>query len=590
MGYGIFRIAKLKTMGNLKGSLAHARREQDTPNANLELMSGNLLLTDTPTVESVLKKYEELKPDKIRADQVRALEVLITASPESMKQMTREKQIEFLKRGLEFANKEFGGEKNLLHAEIHFDETTPHLTAFYIPLVTSRNARSGKVKTGLNAKKLTGNKNEFMERQTRFYEQVSRHYGLERGDVGSKATHKKISQWYSELNKEELTNVVPDVVKSLEEKARTSETVEVDEFKNNLLGVFSQTKTVEKKVTFNSPMVSLDDVVKTMSPYMQTGAISKMREREKQAFKKQARKEVEAEIKEKIEEAEKAKESALIMEAQAKMELESSLENAVAEAHRFYTELLKELNYYGVVDFHSDVDTLKDKAVGIVKNSRLLSVEFKKLKEFKSDVDKEIGEWKDRNTGKNTFNNFQEYAESFRIGKEFFENLSRENKELKEKNRDYLSQKLNFEANFKEAEEKRKGLQFSFNQIKEMLRDFWKGDLISSVKEVVSVAKKTFDKDFIKEKYLEHCQKTIDEKVDYIIRDFEYASNNMNSYKSRANAFNNANRLLEEVVNYVGSNVDQDLVKKINEVGGNANEAMERDRHLASVQHPRMRM
>lgn len=590
MNYGIFRVAKLKTMGNLKGSLMHARREQDTPNADPTLTPSNILLTDTPTVEAVLKKYEALKPEKIRADQVRALEVLITASPEAMKAMTREQQIEYLKKGLEFSNKEFGGEENLLHAEIHIDETTPHLTAFYIPLVTSKNARSGKVKTGLNAKKLTGGKKEFSERQTRFYEQVSKGYGLERGEIGSKATHKKVLQWYSELNKEELTNVVPDVVKSLEEKARTSETVEVDEFKNNLLGVFSQTKTVEKKVTFNSPMVSLDDVVKTMSPYMQTGAISKMREREEQAFKKQARKEVEAEIKEKIEEAEKAKESALIMEAQAKMELESSLENAVAEAHRFYTELLKELNYYGVVDFHSDVDTLKDKAVGIVKNSRLLSVEFKKLKEFKSDVDKEIGEWRNIKTGEKSFNNFKEYANAFREGKEMFKGLSREVEALKEKNRDYLSQKLNFEANFKEAEEKRKGLQFSFNQIKEMLRDFWKGDLISSVKEVVSVAKKTFDKDFVKEKYLENCQKMIDEKVDYIIRDFEFASNNMNSYKSRANAFNNANRLLEEVVNYVGSNVDQDLVKKINEVGGNANEAMERDRHLASVQHPRMRM
>ena len=199
MGYGIFRVEKLKTMGNLKGSLKHAFREQDTPNADSRRTLYNIRLTrGTRNSDEVMEKYEQLKPKKIRADQVRALEVLVAMSPEDANRMTEEEQHDFLKRSLEFANKEFG-EDNLLHAQIHVDETTPHLTAFYIPRVSK--VKNGVSKVTLNAKELLGGRKEYSDRQTRFYEQVSKNYGLERGEVGSKAEHQKISDYYRKVNK-----------------------------------------------------------------------------------------------------------------------------------------------------------------------------------------------------------------------------------------------------------------------------------------------------------------------------------------------------------------------------------------------------
>ena len=217
-GYGIFRVEKLKTMGNLAGSLKHAFREQYTPNA--DPYRDNFLITqDTPNTESVMAKYEKLKPEKVRNDQVRAIEILVTASPEAMEEMTPDERIEFLKRSLEFANNEFG-EANLLHAQIHNDETTPHLTAFYIPRIVKETKKGSKIT--LNAKELLGGRKEYSDRQTRFYELVSRDFGLLRGEVGSKANHKKISDYYREVNKfggdlEQAVRIIEDLEDKLEE-------------------------------------------------------------------------------------------------------------------------------------------------------------------------------------------------------------------------------------------------------------------------------------------------------------------------------------------------------------------------------------
>lgn len=198
-------------MNNLKGSLLHARREQTTPNA--DLTKKNLVLTEPRTVHQILEKYNELKPEKIRADQVRAIEILVTASPDAMAKMNQQQQIEYLKNSLEFSCSEFGKD-NLLHAEIHLDEKTPHLTAFFIPKVTKIDKRSGEEKTSLNAKKLLGNKNDFVKRQDKFFENVAQNYGLERGERNSKATHTKIKDWYSRLNKETNAFNYTDTIKT----------------------------------------------------------------------------------------------------------------------------------------------------------------------------------------------------------------------------------------------------------------------------------------------------------------------------------------------------------------------------------------
>jgi hypothetical protein len=80
MAYAILRTAKLKSFGEIGGSLSHNYRTRPTPNADP---------TRTPdNSHSVSKSYlvmdgiKQRLPDKVRSNAVLCLEYLITASPE----------------------------------------------------------------------------------------------------------------------------------------------------------------------------------------------------------------------------------------------------------------------------------------------------------------------------------------------------------------------------------------------------------------------------------------------------------------------------------------------------------------------------
>ena len=75
-------------------------------------------------------------------------------------------------------------------ATVHHDETTPHLSAFVVPLT-----RDGR----LSAKEFIGDRRQMSADQTSFAAAVQ-HAGLERGIPGSRATHQTIREYYSGLN------------------------------------------------------------------------------------------------------------------------------------------------------------------------------------------------------------------------------------------------------------------------------------------------------------------------------------------------------------------------------------------------------
>ena len=68
MSYAILRTAKLKTVGNIIGSLSHNYRTRETPNANPSLVSKNLhvLTTQKEAAEAIRKRI----PVKHRKDAV----------------------------------------------------------------------------------------------------------------------------------------------------------------------------------------------------------------------------------------------------------------------------------------------------------------------------------------------------------------------------------------------------------------------------------------------------------------------------------------------------------------------------------------
>lgn len=187
MPYAILRTAKLKTVGNIVGSLSHNYRTRETPNADPSREADNFhqIKTQKEAAEAIRKRI----PTKHRKDAVLCIEYMITASPDFFCDKN-DKAIYF-----EVAHqwlKDKHGAENVVTVSIHEDETTPHMVAYVVPL-----DEHGK----LNAKKFLGGREKLSEMQTDFANHVQG-LGLERGIKGSKAKHTSIKEYYARIQKE----------------------------------------------------------------------------------------------------------------------------------------------------------------------------------------------------------------------------------------------------------------------------------------------------------------------------------------------------------------------------------------------------
>ena len=146
---------------------------------------------------------------KERKDSVVMLDAVYTASPAFFEGKTEQEKIAYFKACLAFHEAHYG---KAINAVIHLDETTPHMQVVSIPLVEKEN------KITLSAKTLMGGKADYSARQDAFYEEVSRKFGLERGERnknGRKHLEKREWQLKELKTKQEQLEMV---CKSLERK------------------------------------------------------------------------------------------------------------------------------------------------------------------------------------------------------------------------------------------------------------------------------------------------------------------------------------------------------------------------------------
>lgn len=190
MAYAILRTAKLKTAGNIGGSLSHNYRTRETLNAVDERT--HLNVHSLPTAELVKLAIEDRLPEKVRSNGVLCIEYFIGASPEYFEQsgdVDGSRYFETAKKWLEDKH----GKENVVATTVHYDETSPHLVAYVVPI----DQDTGK----LNARKFLGGRATLSAMQTDFANTV-KHHGLDRGVEGSKATHTTIQEYYARVSKE----------------------------------------------------------------------------------------------------------------------------------------------------------------------------------------------------------------------------------------------------------------------------------------------------------------------------------------------------------------------------------------------------
>ena len=195
MGFAIMRQDKIKTVSNANARLRHNRREvpcvtADRTKENKSLVSESSRAFKNKSFKEIFKS--KVGDQKIRKNAVKAIEVILTFSPGSIK---AEDLQSWSAASMKWLCQVFGS-SNIIDARLHLDETTPHIHAMIIPI-----DERGK----LNARAfLGGTRDRMVELQTSYAEAV-KSFGLERG-ISKQITgeeHKSSLRWNAENAKKE---------------------------------------------------------------------------------------------------------------------------------------------------------------------------------------------------------------------------------------------------------------------------------------------------------------------------------------------------------------------------------------------------
>lgn len=207
--FTVLRIQKLKTWGAVAGSGKHNQRERDTLNADASRVPENQVLAGHKGMDFVATCKEVIGNQTIRKNAVLGVEILLSASPTYFRpdapdqagKYDKEKLEAWKDASMDWLHYKYG--KRVVSATLHLDEATPHIHALLVPLDDK-----GK----LNCRALFGGSRHTLSiLQTDYADAVSQ-LGIERGIKNSKATHKKVSQYYT-LTQAEGTQKIPKAEK-----------------------------------------------------------------------------------------------------------------------------------------------------------------------------------------------------------------------------------------------------------------------------------------------------------------------------------------------------------------------------------------
>ena len=201
MPRAIARILKLNA-SNINSSGMHTRREQETLNANPEVTNVRFVGSDDwRSLKEIA--IERIGEQTIRKNAVLAVEILLTASPEYFRPDCPERAgyyesqrlIDWQKQVKTWLDNKYGD--RIVRAELHLDESTPHIHAYLVPL-----DERGK----LNCRGIFGGRQKLSQFQDS-YAAAMASLGLERGVRGSRAKHTSVKQYYAAVNQISNTNL-----------------------------------------------------------------------------------------------------------------------------------------------------------------------------------------------------------------------------------------------------------------------------------------------------------------------------------------------------------------------------------------------
>lgn len=218
MDFAVFHVQK--GVGGDSKMTSHIERESHPNNADATRTHLNKELIEFP--EGVANRTEAIQhrlknaglKRKIGKNQVQALRIILSASPDAMKRIKESGKLdEWCKDSINYLKDEFG-EKNVVSVVLHDDEQTPHLHATVVPIVVGerRKVKDNQLPEDSNKKKYKKKdcsvprlcaddvitKTKLIYYQDSYADKMVK-YGLVRGVRGSEARHINTQQYYRDL-------------------------------------------------------------------------------------------------------------------------------------------------------------------------------------------------------------------------------------------------------------------------------------------------------------------------------------------------------------------------------------------------------
>ena len=235
MGFVVLHMEKAH--GSDSGTTAHIERFIIPKNADPTRTHLNRKLIEYPEgvkdrSAAIQRRLEEAGlTRKIGSNQVRAIRINVSATPEDMERIEREGRLdEWCADNLKYFADTFGKE-NIVAAHLHLDEKTPHMHVTLVPIIKGERKRKKREE---QAKKRYRKKptdtvrlcaDDIMSRlKLKAYQDsyavAMKKYGLQRGVDGSEARHVSTQQYYRDIKRQ--TEELKTEVMELQERKETA--------------------------------------------------------------------------------------------------------------------------------------------------------------------------------------------------------------------------------------------------------------------------------------------------------------------------------------------------------------------------------
>lgn len=186
MAFFVCHVAKY-SRNNIVGIQKHNQRQNKSyKNKDIDITKSSKNIDfENKTRIKYLEKVEKIikqnrkKGKTIRKDAILMCENIISASPEFFLGMNHKEKEKYFKYTYEFLKDRYG-EKNIISAIVHFDETTPHMHFNFVPITSDGKLSAKDLITRIELKKIQDELPRYLQ---------SRGFDIKRGREYSKEIH-----------------------------------------------------------------------------------------------------------------------------------------------------------------------------------------------------------------------------------------------------------------------------------------------------------------------------------------------------------------------------------------------------------------